>query len=234
MRNLARHGSTYLQKTRNTSLGGRARLASLGPTHPNPGWSPDGTKIVFNSDMLGDVAFPDVFAVVVRRPDAPVSVNLTGARLSWAQPRRAREPAGYRVYRKNASGTWTSLAGLTRGTVLDLGPAPASGEIAVSAVEFSGLESPLAAWSPDRIALGRGIRRLERPGRRALLLPRERGDSDGAGVRAGPVHRIAPAGAFLGASRLAGARVRWAGEDARSGNRLPEAGRLSPAHLRLS
>lgn len=97
-------------------------------THPAPASSPDGTKVLFDSDMLdpavgdggdGD-GNPDVWLAVVRPPSKPRSVTteLSGRELvvTWEPPahthqellwnpgNEAREIAGYNVFRSTVSG----------------------------------------------------------------------------------------------------------------------------------
>jgi fibronectin type 3 domain-containing protein len=67
--------------------------------------SPDYTKLIYISDMLGD---GDFYVAVTRRPDAPraLSAETTdgGIKLSWQAPQRNREFAGYAIYRSTQSG----------------------------------------------------------------------------------------------------------------------------------
>ena len=67
--------------------------------------SPDYTKLIFITDMLGD---GDYHMAVIRLPDPPKA--LAAARsgkevsLTWQKPERANELLGYNVYRATASG----------------------------------------------------------------------------------------------------------------------------------
>jgi len=115
----------------------------------NPGASPDGTKVLFNSNMLGSV---DAYYVVAHLPEPPAALaagQTAGAvRLTWAPPVHHAEIAGYRVYRSAESGT-----GYERITPRPVAAteyvdeeAPTTGPCfyAVTAVEHSGLESRLS------------------------------------------------------------------------------------------
>lgn len=128
-------------------------------THPHPITSPDGTKAACASDMLG--SFTDLYVAILRRPDPPRNLKATTrgdkTRLDWQAPRRARELRGYRVYaRPRADGAWSVR---TTQPIADTAwEAPgAPEELAVTAVEHSGLESdPVFAdptHAPARFAL---------------------------------------------------------------------------------
>ena len=109
-------------------------------THPHACFSPDGTKIIFNSDFLGQ--YTDVYVSVNRFPDPPreLVVKNGGAALAWRAPQRGREIRGYHVYRTAQSGikyqrvTTDPVSGTTWRV-------PAAGHYVVTAVEHSGLES---------------------------------------------------------------------------------------------
>ena len=80
---------------------GRARPICVPNTTHNksvesePENSPDGTKIIYNSTMLGDC---DVYVAVQRLPDPPRNIQRHGRVLTWDPPEHARELAGYRIY----------------------------------------------------------------------------------------------------------------------------------------
>ena len=129
---IAYHGSSY--------SGWSSKVPDPEATHPAPICSPDETKIVYDSDLLGQ---PDVWVAVWKRPGTPRNVRFTGGTLSWGAPELHREIAGYNVHRR-VDGYWElvkagvealSLAGLDAGTY------------AVSAQEWSGLESRYAPAS---------------------------------------------------------------------------------------
>jgi hypothetical protein len=61
-----------------------------------PESSPDGTKVAFNSTMLGDC---DAYIAVRKLPDPPRNVQRQGRMLTWDAPEHAKELAGYGVYR---------------------------------------------------------------------------------------------------------------------------------------
>ena len=101
--------------------------------------SPDGTKAVFSSAMLGDATLIDMYSVVARRPDPPTDVTAAGMLLTWKPPRRGREVMGYNVYRSADTTSWERLTGEPIGTTRFI--APGDGLYAVTSVEWSGLES---------------------------------------------------------------------------------------------
>ena len=115
-------------------------------THAHPTPSPDGTKVVFNSDAIGD--FSDLYMAVLRQPDAPRNlrqrIDGKSVVLNWDEPVHSREVMGYNIYRSADGGlTWKLLSfkpqrglgwrsGLRKDQKLCY---------AVTAVEHSGLES---------------------------------------------------------------------------------------------
>ena len=135
----------------------RYRICYTGLRRPqaldNPGASPDGTKVLFNSNLFGRV---DVFRVVARLPAPPTGLRAVrgpeGVRLTWKPARHHAETAGYRVYRSARSGIdFRPVADApVAGTELLDKAAPAGACFyAVTAVEHSGLESRL---SPEAVA----------------------------------------------------------------------------------
>lgn len=72
-------------------------------THPHPNSSPDGTKVIFSSDFLGE--YTDVYVVLNRSPDPPrnLAIQTSGseATLHWERPEQCRETRGYLVYRRS-------------------------------------------------------------------------------------------------------------------------------------
>jgi len=61
-----------------------------------PESSPDGTKVAYNSTMLGDC---DAYIAVQKLPDPPRNVQRQGRILTWDPPEHAKELAGYGIYR---------------------------------------------------------------------------------------------------------------------------------------
>lgn len=114
-------------------------------THPHPVASPDGTKALFNSDMIGE--FSDVYIAVTRPPDPPrdLVARLDGRSvvLNWKEPVRARELRGYNVYRYDEDTlSWKQLTYIPqRGTGWRGPQRKAPAYYVVTAVEHSGLES---------------------------------------------------------------------------------------------
>lgn len=109
-------------------------------SHP----SPDGTKCLFRSSMLGNI---DMYLAVIRHPAPPQGLELRReadrVRLSWQAPDPGREIKGYRVYRSNQSGGLYEpiVRNLVTGTWYQ-DPAPqATAYYVVTSVEHSGLES---------------------------------------------------------------------------------------------
>lgn len=112
-------------------------------THPHPNSSPDGTKVVFNSDFMGEYA--DLYIVVNRLPDPPqnLMMNPGGDRLllNWEVPRRCHETKGYHIYRRDEhSGHYVRLTEEPVEGTKWSGPRT-SGYYVVTAQEWSGLES---------------------------------------------------------------------------------------------
>ena len=114
-------------------------------THPAPIASPDGTKVVFDSDMLG--GWGQMYVVIARRPDAPRKLEATrkgdAVSLKWTRPARDQERKGYLVYRGNApGGPYRAVSdGLVTGETFEDrvgGDAPCFYRVA--AIEHSGLE----------------------------------------------------------------------------------------------
>lgn len=127
-----------------------------------PNASPDGTKVLFNTNFLGAV---NIVGVVARRPEPPTGLSLgqgqgQPAVLTWKPPGHHAEIAGYHVYRSEASGTgFVPLTDkpIAETAFTDRSADPGRGRFyAVAAVETSGLESPLS----DEIATQVSRRRL--------------------------------------------------------------------------
>jgi len=80
-------------------------------SHAHPCFSPDATKIVFNSTQ-GGKEMPHMYIALFRKPAGPVNPVLVrgqdGNRIVWARP-RSKELAGYVVYRIDSSGKKTAI-----------------------------------------------------------------------------------------------------------------------------
>lgn len=106
-----------------------------------PESSPDGTKVAYNSTMLGDC---DVYVAVRKLPDPPRNVQRQGRLLTWDAPEHARELAGYAIYRGSELLT-TQLTTQRQHELPDDG-----GSYTVVAVERSGLQSLCPDYQPPR------------------------------------------------------------------------------------
>ncbi|MBM4044986.1 MAG: hypothetical protein FJ279_07725, partial [Planctomycetes bacterium] len=111
---------------------------------PYHGSSPDGTKLVYQSSMLGN---NDVYQAIVKHPEPPVQVALRregqAVVLTWQPPRQHKEVRGHNVFRaaRSASGYVRLNRDLvTTPTFTDPAP-PKSAYYAITSVEHSGLES---------------------------------------------------------------------------------------------
>jgi len=115
----------------------------------NPGASPDGTKVLFNSNMFDRV---DVYCVVARLPEPPIGLaakrDRNGAQLTWQPPAHDAEIAGYHVYRSRESGAnYVSITATPIDGTHFIDETVGAGEAcfyAVTSVEHSGLESGLS------------------------------------------------------------------------------------------
>ncbi len=119
-------------------------------THPAPIVSPDGTKVVFDSDMVG--LWGEVYVAVLRRPDPPVGLQAEGregrVRLTWKRPARSKELKGYYVYRSRESGEGfeqVSEGIVTGDTFEDRTHGQGTAFYRVTMVEYSGLEGRSSA-----------------------------------------------------------------------------------------
>src|SRR4029077_7816014 len=98
-----------------------------------PESSPDGTKLAYNSTMLGDC---DAYVAIQKLPDPPRNVRRQGRILTWDPPEHAKELAGYGMYRGSKL---LSAEPITRRQY----EVPDDGvSYTVVAVERSGLQSP--------------------------------------------------------------------------------------------
>lgn len=113
-------------------------------THPAPVASPDGTKICFDSDMVG--LWGNVYVVVARKPDPPTDLQAErvgdAVRLIWKRPVRSKELAGYYIYRSRQSGDGFLPVGREPVISERFEDRPSAGTwfYRVTAVEHSGLE----------------------------------------------------------------------------------------------
>ena len=117
-----------------------------------PNMSPDGTKLVFNSNVFNR---DGIYMVICALPLAPIDVKGEslpgrGAQVTWKAPKYHAEIVGYNVYRSCTSGTGFELITKSpvRGTSFIDARKPADCSTcfyAVRSVERSKLESPLSA-----------------------------------------------------------------------------------------
>ncbi len=140
-----------------TNLWGlRDRWGNNASSLDHPNMSPDGTKLLFNSNAFNKSG---VFVVVAAKPLAPANVavevfDCTAAEVKWAAPKYHKEIAGYNVYRTTHSGTGFKL--ITNTPVKGNSYMDYNAEVsqtcyyAVTSVEHSGLESGLS----DEVAAG--------------------------------------------------------------------------------
>lgn len=146
-------------------------------THPAPIGSPDSTKIVYDSDMLGQ---PDMWVAVWQYPDRPVNLTEVNAgELTWERPERSRELAGYNVYRRDSfDGEWQQIATLLdEPTFLDADAGGGEWDYGVTCQEHSGLESRMAiAWGGERAVIDIEPEALELPEGADTVLDQRCGD----------------------------------------------------------
>ncbi len=123
----------------------RFKNKSVGLMRPN--MSPDGTKLIFNSNVFSK---DGVYMVVCSLPMAPTHLEIQKrkAALTWRAPKYHAEIAGYDVYRSDSSGEHfikINKALITDTKYTDT-KAPKKGRAyyAVRSVEHSQLESPLS------------------------------------------------------------------------------------------
>jgi len=123
----------------------------------NPNASPDGTKVLFNSNGLGS---NNIYGAVARLPEAPTKLvakwSPDGVHLSWSPPAHQAEIAGYHVYGSRLGGTgYLPLTGkpVTK-PELTLRTNERGREYfyAVTAIEHSGIESSLSAEASPQLS----------------------------------------------------------------------------------
>ncbi len=135
---------------RGRGMNDRQGIKSISLSRPN--MSPDGTKLVFNSNVFNR---DGIYLVVCALPLAPVDVKGEtlpggGAQVTWKAPKYHAEIVGYNVYRSCTSGTGFELITKrpVKGTLFIDARKPAGCGTcfyAVRSVESSKLESPLSA-----------------------------------------------------------------------------------------
>lgn len=183
-------------------------------THPAPIASPDCTKIVYDSDMLGQ---PDMWVAVWQYPDRPVNVtarpNGDRVALSWERPERSRELAGYNVYRRPAGeGEWERIATLLdEPAYTDANAGGGPWDYGVTCREHSDLESRMAiAWGGARAVVDFEAEALELPEGAEIVLDQRCGD--GWYVAAGDEPIALDLGEAPAGDALVWARIREAGQ----------------------
>jgi Tol biopolymer transport system component len=113
-------------------------------THPHPNFSPDATKVVFNSNNHGQ-ASPQAWVVKARNPDTVKSFTVApeggSFRLSW-EPPAAKETKGFIIYRIIADDRSIPVveAGLASRSYSDPGVPGVKG-YGIAVKEYSGLQS---------------------------------------------------------------------------------------------
>ena len=130
----------------------------------HPALSPDGTKVYYQSDMLGAdrdqfltrnyVADPDAYVALVRKPDAPREMQVlfgSGLEVRWRKAERSLETAEFHIYRGTTSEPYRRIGRLPQGqanyysfTDRDLLSSlgrEGTARYFVVAIEHSGLES---------------------------------------------------------------------------------------------
>ena len=110
---------------------------------PYHGSSPDGTKLLYKSLMLGNI---DLYLAIVRYPAPPTSVRVRregrAAVIEWSAPTESKEVMGCNVYRSERSGRGyvrLNAEPVVAATFCDPSP-PDRAYYALTAVEHSGLE----------------------------------------------------------------------------------------------
>lgn len=139
---LTRHGSSYLD---HTSKGWHREHHS---THPHACCSPDGTKVLFNSDALG--AYTDLYMVKLRDPEPPrVTLNEESGAMDVIPPENSREHKEYRLYGLTKKNMFCFLGSMpiepsfTPPEETSYGPTASFRDLALTVREHSGLESRL-------------------------------------------------------------------------------------------
>ena len=138
---------SYVVCAHNSSYQGHREHPYSESTHANATASPDGTKVIFNSDMHG--LWSNVYVAVIRYPDPPerlkASIQDGKIVLTWDKPRRSREIMGYNMYRSETSGinfVQINSAPIKEEKFIDHSAAKdKTYYYVVTSMEYSGLES---------------------------------------------------------------------------------------------
>ena len=123
-----------------------SKLTKDQDTHPHPAFSPDATKVVFNSNNNGQEN-PQAFVVKARDPDEVRNLSLAqegnGRRISW-EPSQAKETKGFVIYRVMNDDRVVVVAetSLDSRSYTDTNDADVKG-YGVAVKEFSGLQSAI-------------------------------------------------------------------------------------------
>jgi Fibronectin type III domain len=110
-------------------------------THPGPKDSPDGTKVMYNSDMGAE--YSDVYVAIRKRPQGPYNVQFSSGTLSWDAPYLNNELKGYNIYRRT-NDEWVRTQSLVTGTSVT---GLSSGVYGVTTQEYSNLESNFEGYN---------------------------------------------------------------------------------------
>lgn len=113
-------------------------------THPHPNCSPDGTKVMSNSDVLGQ--YTDIYVSVAKYPEPPTAKNAViegkHTTITWDPPNPGKEISGYNIYASKESGmNYKLVASLPSSETSFLLKSKERTCYVITAVEFSGLES---------------------------------------------------------------------------------------------
>jgi hypothetical protein len=110
-------------------------------THPGPKDSPDGTKVMYNSDMGAE--YSDVYVAIRRHPQGPYNVQFNSGTLSWNAPYSSKELKGYNIYRRT-NDQWERIQSLVTSNSFS---GLSAGVYGVTTQEHSGLESDFEGYN---------------------------------------------------------------------------------------
>ncbi|MHC4715473.1 MAG: fibronectin type III domain-containing protein [Planctomycetota bacterium] len=156
--------------------------------------SPDYTKLMYLSDMLGN---SDYFMCIARLPDPPQRLAARrvtgGVKLTWDPPKRRAEIKGYNIYRSSTSGRrFRRINGalVVGNEFTDPAPADKAAYYLVAAREHSGLEG---TFSREVCVDAAGPVRLHAEAERGRMVApvREMFDGHAGGFRAARVAKVA-------------------------------------------